>query len=91
MLTNPHFSNDDLYLDYWKKETILDNPIAEKQFILPDIKPLPSMITDIQQKKKIQQNSSSSQLQKSNRQVTVCTRGFVPVVCNSRTNSAFWT
>ncbi|CAF3922874.1 unnamed protein product [Adineta steineri] len=42
---NPHLLNENLFLDYYKKKTILDNPTAQEQMVLPDIKPLPTLVT----------------------------------------------
>ncbi|CAF0790494.1 unnamed protein product [Adineta steineri] len=42
---NPHLLNENLFLDYYKKKTILDNPIAQEQMVLPDIKHLPTLVT----------------------------------------------
>ena len=41
---NSHLLNGGLFLDYYKKETMLNNPIARQQMVLPDIKPLPTLI-----------------------------------------------
>ncbi|CAF0859602.1 unnamed protein product [Adineta steineri] len=42
---NSHLLNENLFLDYYKKKTILDNPAAQEQMVLPDIKPLPTLVT----------------------------------------------
>jgi ADP-ribosylation factor protein 1 len=42
---NPHLLNESLFLEYYKKETILNNPIAREEMVLPDIKPLPTLVT----------------------------------------------
>ncbi|CAF2535307.1 unnamed protein product [Rotaria sp. Silwood2] len=42
---NRHLLNGDLFLQYYKKETMLNNPIARKEMVLPDIKPLPTFVT----------------------------------------------
>ncbi|CAF4297747.1 unnamed protein product [Adineta steineri] len=42
---NPHLLNENLFLDYYKKKTILNNPTAQEQMVLPDIKPLPTLVT----------------------------------------------
>ncbi|CAF3691283.1 unnamed protein product [Rotaria socialis] len=41
---NSHLLHEDLFLEYYKKETMLNNPNARKEMVLPDIKPLPSLI-----------------------------------------------
>ncbi|UJR19856.1 hypothetical protein I4U23_022989 [Adineta vaga] len=41
---NPQLLKEDLYLDYYKKQTILNNPTARQEMILPDIKPLPTLV-----------------------------------------------
>lgn len=41
---NPHLMNGGLFLEYYKKETLLNNPIARQGMVLPDIKPLPTMV-----------------------------------------------
>ena len=41
---NPQLLNGGLFLDYYKKETMLNNPIARQEMVLPDIKPLPTLI-----------------------------------------------
>lgn len=34
---NPHLMDGGLFLQYYKKETMLNNPAARKEFVLPDI------------------------------------------------------
>lgn len=41
---NPHLMNGGLFLEYYKKETLLNNPIARQEMVLPDIKPLPTLV-----------------------------------------------
>lgn len=41
---NPQLLNGGLFLEYYKKETMLNNPQARIEFIPPDIKPLPTFI-----------------------------------------------
>ncbi len=41
---NPHLMNGGLFLDYYKKDTLLNNPKAREEMVLPDIKPLPTMV-----------------------------------------------
>ncbi|CAF1563390.1 unnamed protein product [Adineta ricciae] len=41
---NPQLMNSDLFLEYYKKETILNNPTARQEMVLPDIKPLPTLV-----------------------------------------------
>eukprot|EP01112_Ceratiomyxa_fruticulosa_P014739 TRINITY_DN4248_c0_g1_i1.p1 TRINITY_DN4248_c0_g1~~TRINITY_DN4248_c0_g1_i1.p1 ORF type:complete len:540 (-),score=112.25 TRINITY_DN4248_c0_g1_i1:117-1679(-) len=41
---NPQLMNGGLFLEYYKKETMLNNPEARSQFVLPDVKPLPSFV-----------------------------------------------
>lgn len=41
---NSHLMNGGLFLEYYKKETLLNNPIARQEMVLPDIKPLPTMV-----------------------------------------------
>lgn len=41
---NPHLMNGGLFLEYYRKETLLNNPIARQEMVLPDIKPLPTMV-----------------------------------------------
>jgi ADP-ribosylation factor protein 1 len=42
---NPHLLNGGLFLEYYKKETMLNNPRARQEMVLPDVKPLPTLIT----------------------------------------------
>jgi hypothetical protein len=42
---NPQLMNGGLFLEYYKKETMLNNPIARQEMVLPDIKPLPTLVT----------------------------------------------
>ncbi len=42
---NPHLLNGGLFLEYYKKETMLNNPTARQEMVLPDIKPLPTLVT----------------------------------------------
>jgi hypothetical protein len=44
LIMNPQMSNGGLYLEYYKKDTMM-SPTAKAQVVLPDIKPLPSMIS----------------------------------------------
>jgi ADP-ribosylation factor protein 1 len=44
LLMNPFLSNGGLYLDYYNKDTILTDPKARSEVVLPDKKPLPSII-----------------------------------------------
>ncbi len=44
LLLNPQLSNGGLFLEYYKKETMLNNPESRDKVVLPDIKPLPSII-----------------------------------------------
>lgn len=41
---NHDLLNEELFLEYYKKETMLNNPIAAQEMVLPDIKPLPSLV-----------------------------------------------
>ncbi|CAF1644425.1 unnamed protein product [Didymodactylos carnosus] len=41
---NPHLLDGGLFLGYYKKETMLNNPTARQEMVLPDIKPLPSLV-----------------------------------------------
>lgn len=41
---NTHLMNGGLFLDYYRKETLLNNPVARQEMVLPDIKPLPTMV-----------------------------------------------
>ena len=41
---NPQLMNGGLFLDYYKKETMLNNPRARAEFVLPDLKPLPTLV-----------------------------------------------
>lgn len=42
--SNPHLMNGGLFLEYYRKETLLNNPVARQEMVLPDIKPLPTMV-----------------------------------------------
>lgn len=42
---NPQLMNGGLFLEYYKKETLLNNPVARREMVLPDIKPLPTMVS----------------------------------------------
>jgi hypothetical protein len=41
---NPHSMNGGLFLEYYKEETMLNNPKARGEFVLPDVKPLPTLV-----------------------------------------------
>ena len=41
---NPQLLNGGLFLEYYKKETMLNNPTARQEMVLPDIKPLPTLV-----------------------------------------------
>jgi len=38
------FDEWSIFLEYYKKETMLNNPIARQEMVLPDIKPLPTLV-----------------------------------------------
>lgn len=42
---NSHLMNGGLFLEYYRKETLLNNPIARQEMVLPDIKPLPTIVS----------------------------------------------
>jgi hypothetical protein len=44
LVLNPQLSNGSLYLQYYRKETMLNNPTARSEFVPPDIKQLPDVI-----------------------------------------------
>jgi hypothetical protein len=46
LLSNPQFSDGGLFLEYYEKKTMLHNPTAKEQVVLPDKKPLPSMVSN---------------------------------------------
>lgn len=41
---NSHLLNGGLFLEYYRKDTLLNNPIARQEMVLPDIKPLPTIV-----------------------------------------------
>lgn len=41
---NAHLLNETVYLDYYKKSTMLNNPNARQEMVLPDVKPLPTFV-----------------------------------------------
>jgi small GTP-binding protein len=47
---NPQLMNGGLFLEYYKKETMLNNPTARQEMVLPDIKPLPTLIVSTSKK-----------------------------------------
>jgi ADP-ribosylation factor protein 1 len=47
LLMNPQLSNGGLFLEYYTKDHIMNNPEARSQMVLPDIKPLPSLVTGV--------------------------------------------
>jgi hypothetical protein len=48
LLMNPQLSNGGLFLFYYRKETILLSEESRKQVVLPDLQPLPSLISSIE-------------------------------------------
>ena len=42
--SNSQLLNEGLFLEYYTKETMFNNPNARQEMILPDLKPLPSLI-----------------------------------------------
>jgi hypothetical protein len=44
LLSNPQLSNGGLFLEYYNKDTMLNNAKARTEVVLPDKKPLPSII-----------------------------------------------
>ena len=65
---NPQLSNGGLYLRYYKKETMMNNQEARVKVVLPDVEPLPSMISDINLMKQNKSHSSISDLKPSTSQ-----------------------
>jgi ADP-ribosylation factor protein 1 len=47
LVMNPQLSNGGLFLDYYNKETILNTEKARIEVVLPDKKPLPSILGNI--------------------------------------------
>lgn len=47
LLLNPHLVNGGMYLDYYSKDLMLMNPEARVKVMLPDIKPLPSIVSSL--------------------------------------------
>lgn len=47
LLMNPQLSNGGLFLEYYNKDTMLNNPEARSKVVLPDRKPLPSLLTRV--------------------------------------------
>ena len=47
---SPQLLNGGLFLEYYKKETMLNNPQARQEMVLPDIKPLPTLINNSNKK-----------------------------------------
>ena len=47
---SPQLLNGGLFLEYYKKETMLNNPLARQEMVLPDIKPLPTFINSSNKK-----------------------------------------
>jgi len=45
LLMNPQLSNGGMFLEFYNKDTMLNNPTARKEVVLPDKKPLPSIIS----------------------------------------------
>lgn len=41
---NQHLMNGGLFLEYYTKDTLLNNPIARQEMVLPDVKPLPTVV-----------------------------------------------
>ena len=50
LLMNPQLSDGGLFLEYYNKETMLNNQEARKQVVLPDKKQLPSLISRVDSK-----------------------------------------
>jgi hypothetical protein len=46
LLSNPQLSNGGMFLDYYNKNTMLNNPKAREEVVLPDKKPLPSIVSN---------------------------------------------
>jgi ADP-ribosylation factor protein 1 len=44
LVLNPQLSNGGLFLEYYNKDTMLNNPKARSEVVLPDRKPLPSIL-----------------------------------------------
>ena len=52
LVMNPQLANGGLFLDYYSKDLMLNNMESRKQFVLPDKKPLPSIIAMPEKAKK---------------------------------------
>mmetsp|Transcript_15271 Transcript_15271/g.32979 ORF Transcript_15271/g.32979 Transcript_15271/m.32979 type:complete len:547 (-) Transcript_15271:480-2120(-) len=48
LLLNPQLANPDLLLDFYSQDTIWKDEKAKTEVVLPDIKPLPSLITPVE-------------------------------------------
>eukprot|EP00198_Chlamydomonas_reinhardtii_P001466 XP_001690802.1 ARF-like GTPase ARLP2, atypical [Chlamydomonas reinhardtii] len=58
LLFNPLLTNGGLFLHYYSKDLMLKNPEARKQVVLPDKRPLPSLVTSVESIKQLQQNQA---------------------------------
>ena len=65
LVANPRLSNGGLFLEYYSKQCMLLDPEARAQVKLPDIKPLPSLLVDIdalRRQKKVQQGAAGGSI-----------------------------
>ncbi|KAG2451487.1 hypothetical protein HYH02_004085 [Chlamydomonas schloesseri] len=58
LLFNPLLTNGGLFLHYYSKDLMLNNPESRKQVALPDKRPLPSLITPVESIKQLQENQA---------------------------------
>ncbi|KAG2445825.1 hypothetical protein HXX76_000429 [Chlamydomonas incerta] len=58
LLFNPLLTNGGLFLHYYSKDLMLKNAESRKQVVLPDKRPLPSLITAVESIKQLQENQA---------------------------------
>ncbi|CAE8611819.1 unnamed protein product [Polarella glacialis] len=73
VLMNPQLVNSDLLLDYYTQDAIWHHPDARDEVVMPDKKPLPSLLSGGQQQPQVAQASSAT-----GQEVQEQPRAFVP-------------
>jgi len=84
LVMNPQLSNGGLYLKYYKKETMMNNQEARIQVVLPDLLPLPSMITDVS---KLSKNVNNMTINQANQPKVLKDEEFIQLFEQKKLNS----
>ncbi|KAG2428771.1 hypothetical protein HXX76_011472 [Chlamydomonas incerta] len=54
LIANPHLADGGLFLHHYSRARMLQDPAARTSVLLPDLQPLPSLVTDVEARKREQ-------------------------------------